>query len=324
MVRYSEEDRRRILSVPILEVLRVSGRRTDHDRYHRYFSPFRDETNASFRIYENTNRWYDFGTGESGGVIDLVTRLKGCSKSQAFDFLATITPSFVTPLPAPATQSAGRDARGAVVIERLKPSFTNRSLVEYIASRGIPRGVIERYCFEAAFRLRSNRMSTYFAIAFPNNSGGYVLRSRMKKMCTSSDVTTIGADGVYTKDIGSSSAVVFEGFFDFLSWLVLYNLDRPMVDVCVLNSTVNWTRAASWLAGHSYVTVSLDNDSAGRKTFAALAESLERLAPGLELSDGSAVYAPFKDYNDKLADSLRGNTSHILNTYRYGTINQSF
>jgi DNA primase len=43
-----------------------------------YFSPFRNEKTASFKIKMSDNVWYDFGDGAGGNVIDFVMRYKGC------------------------------------------------------------------------------------------------------------------------------------------------------------------------------------------------------------------------------------------------------
>ena len=37
-----------------------------------FLSPFRSETQASFKVSKTKNRWYDHGEGVGGNVIDLV------------------------------------------------------------------------------------------------------------------------------------------------------------------------------------------------------------------------------------------------------------
>ena len=36
-----------------------------------YKSPFREETEASFKVNTELNQWYDFGTGKGGNIIAL-------------------------------------------------------------------------------------------------------------------------------------------------------------------------------------------------------------------------------------------------------------
>ena len=42
-----------------------------------YKSPFREETEASFKINTELNQWYDFGTGNGGNIIALTQELYG-------------------------------------------------------------------------------------------------------------------------------------------------------------------------------------------------------------------------------------------------------
>ena len=40
-----------------------------------YKSPFREETEASFKVNTEINKWYDFGLGQGGNIIALVSEL---------------------------------------------------------------------------------------------------------------------------------------------------------------------------------------------------------------------------------------------------------
>lgn len=42
-----------------------------------YKSPFREETEASFKVNIELNQWYDFGTGKGGNIIALAQELYG-------------------------------------------------------------------------------------------------------------------------------------------------------------------------------------------------------------------------------------------------------
>lgn len=48
-------------------------------------SPFREDTNPSFSIYGGGRRWKDFGTGESGSVVDFIMKAKGLTVVQAIN-----------------------------------------------------------------------------------------------------------------------------------------------------------------------------------------------------------------------------------------------
>lgn len=50
-------------------------------------SPFRDERNPSFSIYEGGLKWKDFGSGESGDVVDFIQRALGVDIDGALEWL---------------------------------------------------------------------------------------------------------------------------------------------------------------------------------------------------------------------------------------------
>lgn len=95
MPAFTEEEKRILLQTPIELILSHFGKATEHRRGNMFYSPFRDECTPSFHVNPNNNTWYDFGAGEGGGIIDIVTRLAGCSRSQAYDFLTSVRKDFV-------------------------------------------------------------------------------------------------------------------------------------------------------------------------------------------------------------------------------------
>lgn len=48
-----------------------------------YSSPYRNEENASFVWYIDSNRWWDYGAGEGGTIIDLYMKLNDCDIKKA-------------------------------------------------------------------------------------------------------------------------------------------------------------------------------------------------------------------------------------------------
>ncbi|MCB0458954.1 MAG: DNA primase, partial [Flavobacteriaceae bacterium] len=59
-----------------------------------FLSPFRSESQASFKVSKTKNRWYDHGTGIGGNVIDLVIQLMKCTVQEALNFLNNDLSSF--------------------------------------------------------------------------------------------------------------------------------------------------------------------------------------------------------------------------------------
>ncbi len=59
-----------------------------------FLSPFRPETQASFKVSKKLNRWYDHGAGKGGNVIDLICQINKSSVREALSFLEQGQTSF--------------------------------------------------------------------------------------------------------------------------------------------------------------------------------------------------------------------------------------
>ncbi|MEO6285451.1 MAG: CHC2 zinc finger domain-containing protein [Dyadobacter sp.] len=44
-----------------------------------YLSPFRNERTASFKVNRNLNRWFDFGIGSGGNLVDFALIFYQCT-----------------------------------------------------------------------------------------------------------------------------------------------------------------------------------------------------------------------------------------------------
>src|SRR5690606_2018829 len=72
------EEAKQIRIVDYLSTLGIEPVQIRRDEYW-YFSPFRDEKHASFKVSGRQNLWYDFGEGTGGSIIDLGIRLHQCT-----------------------------------------------------------------------------------------------------------------------------------------------------------------------------------------------------------------------------------------------------
>ena len=90
MAKYTEQEKRELMSISIVEILAYLGKSLERSRNGMYYSPFRDERTPSFHIDEAANAWYDFGASEGGGLIDFVCKVTGCARGEAYDWLASI------------------------------------------------------------------------------------------------------------------------------------------------------------------------------------------------------------------------------------------
>ena len=78
MATYTEQEKKILHSISIVEIMAHYGKRLGHTRSGLYYSPFREESNPSFHIDEKKNTWYDYGTGEGGSLFDFVCKFANC------------------------------------------------------------------------------------------------------------------------------------------------------------------------------------------------------------------------------------------------------
>ena len=136
--------------------------------------------------------------------------------------------------------------------------LSSPALLAYLQERGINPALAKRECREARFTHNGKR---YFAVAFPNISGGYEIRNRYFKGCIApKDITHIQQQGE-PKD----ACFVFEGFMDYLSFLTLRLESCPQYpdfdrqDYIVLNSVANVSKALYPLGSYERIHCFFDN-----------------------------------------------------------------
>ena len=320
MASYTEQEKKQLHAISIVEIMAHYGKRLDHTRSGLYFSPFRDERTPSFHIDEAKNTWYDYGTSEGGNLFDFVCKFVNITRGEVYDWLASfrhmVPESEYKALIAPMLERKPHSSR--IVIDSASHHFTRRKLVEYAADRAVSKEVLEKYCEEIVYHVDSAPDRKFYAIGFKNNSGGYVLRSSISKRCSSSDITTLGSDGEMTQDATCDKVLVFEGFMDFLSWFTDVKQQTPQYDCCILNSVSNIARALPWIMEHRNIAAFLDNDDAGRETLQKIMDSASEGAHDVCVYDMSRLYEGYNDLNEKLSDELTSNQSSI-NTKHHGT-----
>ena len=277
-------DAKAINKFPIREYLAAQGIRPAKDRsyYGLYHSPLREDRTPSMKVDYDKNLWIDYGAGEGGTLIDLMMRMERCDAGEAMRRLEqkiSGTPAFSfhgnhNPVP-PHRESA-------ITIEQVRP-LENPALLAYIKERGINLNTAREHCSEVHYRVADK---FYFAVGFRNDAGGWELRNRYFKGCTSKAPTTRRGD--------YPTCLVFEGFMDYLSYLTLKRDPNPPHDTVVLNSVTNLAKAIPFIASHEQVYAYLDNDEAGRKATTELKKACRNL------SDQSVHYRLHNDLNDYL------------------------
>lgn len=284
-MKWQFTDVERLRSVPITDLLEQLGFTPKRCRGKEYWycSPLRDEKTASFKVDLERNVWFDFGAGKGGDIFRLVGELTGST-----DFRRQVGFLLEKSGMLPALHLQRREKIPNVSrFENVKVAdLHHKALTDYFGGRGIAQSVAARFCKEVEYRIRGK---WYFAIGFMNRSGGYELRNPMFKGCISpKDISCIQLSGEE-----QDTCCVFEGFFDFLSAVVL-DLVRDE-DCLVLNSVSNLEQSYDVLDKYGTIRCYLDRDPAGE---AALGILVERY--GNKVSDCSGMYEGNKDLNEYL------------------------
>lgn len=261
-----------------------------------YKSPFRDEQEPSFKVNTERNLWYDFGAGRGGNIIALAQEL------YASDSLPYLLGRIAEQAPSvrPVSFSFGGQPLSKPSFRQLEVvPLSSPALYSYLRQRGINTELAKRECREVRYLTGD---TTYFAIGFPNRSGGYEIRNKFFKGCIApKDITHI------RQAEPKESCYLFEGFTDYLSFLTLRLEscpERPELDgqdYIVLNSTSNLAKAIQPLGGYGRIHCFLDNDKAGMEAVRELQEKY-----GLRVRDASHIYGGYNDLNDFLRSKRAG------------------
>lgn len=292
-------------SIPIPEYLASLSIYPVHQTGHelQYFSPIRQEQTPSFFVNRVKNVFNDFA-GERGDVIRLVCLLKNIGYVEACQYLSTwngevsVQESFEAhgkqTDPQPKYNLPASESRRLVKVIKLE----SPSLIRYAEGRSIPFLLAARYCCEVHYQ---NKGKQYYALGFKSDKGGYELRNKIGgkdfKSCIGSKATTL------IRGTDCSALSLFEGFFDFLSALVYYDVPEPRHDVLVLNSTANLSTAKEILSSYQKIYTFLDHDATGKKAM----QQLEKWK--FPFLDRASVYTGFTDFSEMISSKREAPTN---------------
>ena len=306
---------------PLGDVVEASGvRLRGRGRVRQGVCPFHEEAEGSFTVYADSQRWYCFGCGEGGDVLDFVRRAEGLSLPEAIRRLDSSPPTTA------AVRHTTRERRHREAVAPPDPALLtaaasyyaghlrrSREARAYFASRGIgidtaarlglgyaPGAGLRTALTSAGFTAGRVRESGLFTergerlagmVTVPEVAGGRVRwlagravdrerRPRFQALPGPKPVLGLGRLGP-----APSRAVVTEGVFD---WLVLGEWGLP---ACAALGTQGMKRVAAALRGCPHVFLAFDNDDAGREAAAVLGSLLGRRAAVVSLPDGIADVA---------------------------------
>lgn len=253
--------------------------------WYLYRCPWKVDNHPSLNVSPDGRVWHDQSTGEKGGIIELVmTSLntkdlsRVCAEFNSSSFL--LSKSF--------NNQKENDIECSVFRSFEVMHLKSKGLFAYLYQRKVNIDIAKQYLQEAHYSFDERADGSYlYALAYQNDKGGYELRSSFYKGCTS-------PKGITTHfSIKNAPIIVFEGFFDMLSWVTL--TDGVKHNLVVMNSVVNKEATVELLQSISdKVYLCLDNDKGGDEATAFIKNVLPSVI------DYRSHYADCKDVNEYL------------------------
>ncbi len=255
-----------------------------------YKSPLREEAEASFKVNTELNKWYDFGIGKGGNIVALASELyRSDNVPYLLNRIAEQIPH-IRPVSFYFRQQSSEPSFQQLEVREL----SHPALLRYLQNRGIDTALAKPECKELHL---THNGKPYFAIGFPNVSGGYEVRNSFFKGCIApKDISHIWQQGKPRE-----KCLVFEGMMDYLSFLTLRMKNCPTMpdldrqNYVILNSVTNVSKAIDVLHGYERIHCLLDNDEAGARVY----QELRKEFPD-RIRDFSHNYHGYKDLNDYL------------------------
>ena len=248
-----------------------------------FLSPFRSETQASFKVSRAKNRWFDHGEGVGGNVIDLVCRILKCSIQETLEFLKEdISSNSFKQHP------IFKEKETEIDIVKVH-DIMHAALVQYLNLRGISLMIARIYCKEVWYKYKDNQ---YFAIGLRNAKNGWELRNKIFKNSSSPKSYT------YIQN-NSKQLIILEGMFDLLSFATIDQELLNTSDILVLNSIGFIKAIERHIPKYESVHLYLDNDKAGERATEYLTKRYEHVI------DQSSSYKNHNDLNDLICHEQR-------------------
>lgn len=242
-----------------------------------YFALDREEKIPSLAVDFVKNKAFDFGNGKSYDVISIVQQIKKCSVSEALKYLSTL--DFTVQNESKYHETTAQTSNQILEIKEIQ----HPALIQYLKFRKVYEQ--KHLVKEIHYELKGRK---YFGIGFQNNSGGFEIRNTYAKICIGKkDVTLIG-----NEDNPQNEIVIFEGFFDYLTYRNLDKSNSITCDFLILNSTAMLFKVEEKLKQYDKISLFLDNDSNGKSAKSKIQSQYKNV------EDCSLIYHEFKDLNE--------------------------
>ncbi len=279
----------------------LSGRAGN--RIRQGICPFHEETQGSFTVYADTQRWYCFGCGLRGDVLDFVQRLDGVGLPEAIRRLddgvwLPANPQRAERRPRAPEPPLTRDPQLLTAAMRIYSSQLRRSpeAQRYLASRGIDQLAAEQLGlgFAPGRGLRSRLQELGFDEQRLDSSGLFTERGeRFRGMIVVPELIAGRVHWLAGRAIAPEARLRFQALPGPKPVLGLGQLTRPSEFVVVTEGLFDWLSLSSWglaavaalgtqglynlahaLRGQPRVFVAFDSDEAGQAAASRLREHL--------------------------------------------------
>lgn len=270
-----------------------------------YHSMLREtgKNTPSFTVWDEGGKWMDHGganhTGiHGGGIVQLA--MAYWPNHSYFEILQKIQYTFdhFEKAAIPVFElSKATDWKTDNILEFSHSQQLGRNYVlsRYLQERGVD-SVANGLLWEVYYsnKLYSDPTKLFYAIGWKNEKDNWEISSPkgFKASIGNKDISIIPGK--------VDHLVVFEGFFDFLSWLTLTKKEN-LPTVMVLNSVSLVKRATDRMREFNKIDLYLDNDEVGKQCTSTIKASYPYA------NDRANVYSGYKDYNEMLVDTLKNN-----------------
>jgi len=214
-----------------------------------------------------------------------ILELEGCKLQKAISILLGEKEGRAVP---EHDYSKLKDVKEFIKINALEP-LSHPLLIDYITSRAISRLTASKWLVQLSISFpysKSDPNKQHLVVGFKNDSGGYEMRNKYLKVSNSpKNIRTIR--GI------KSGVVLFEGFFNYLSYLEIEETLTELRTVIVLNSASFLGSIIPILKGKTVYSF-LDADDTGDKYTKLMVDE------GIDVIDQRKKYLRYNDLNEYL------------------------
>jgi hypothetical protein len=294
MSKLTCEEAKKLNIVKILASMNIHPVRKSKSDYW-YLSPIHQESEASFKVSDVLNLWYDHSIGKGGNLIDLLMFIYNCNVSEVLERLSNQRLEIRI---LPKTKEVESNN---LIIKQIQ-EISNIGLINYIKFRAVDLKIVKRFAKEVDY-LVNNRV--YKAIGIPTiEIDGYELATPMgeKSFKNSTSPKNIS----YFK-LNKPEIAVFEGMFDWWSLWVHNYILAEKCDFIILNSLSFKNNAVDLLINYDKIHFFLDNDTNNA------GQAATGFYLGMNLNkalDHSNEYKKSKDLNDHIRGIFKDNSKN--------------